>query len=89
MNHIDAHRMQGVGANNYEDASFIRIKDISVSYDLGRSLLRNTGINKFQIYLTGRNLFTITDWEGLDPELSGQRNIPLQKEFVFGLNFGF
>jgi len=89
MNHIDAHRMQGVGANNYEDASFIRIKDISLSYDLGRSLLRNTGINKFQIYLTGRNLFTITDWEGLDPELSGQRNIPLQKEFVFGLNFGF
>lgn len=89
MNHIDAHHMQGVGANNYEDASFIRIKDISLAYDLGRALLGNTGIDKLQIYFTGRNLLTFTSWEGLDPELSGQRNIPLQKEFVFGLNFGF
>jgi len=88
-NHIDAHRMQGVSANNYEDASFIRIKDISLSYDLGKSLLPNTGIDKLQIYLTGRNLITLTKWEGLDPELSGQRSTPLQKEFVLGLNLRF
>lgn len=88
-NHIDAHRMQGVSANNYEDASFIRIKDISLSYDLGKSLLPNTGIDKLQIYLTGRNLITLTKWEGLDPELSGQRTTPLQKEFVLGLNLRF
>lgn len=89
MNHIDAHRMQGVGANNYEDASFIRIKDITLSYDFEKLLLNKLGIDNLQIYFTGRNLFTITKWEGLDPELSSQRNIPLQKEYVFGLNLGF
>ncbi len=89
MNHIDAHRMGGVGANNYENASFIRIKDITVSYDLAKSLLKSAGIDRLQVYVTGRNLATFTNWEGLDPELDGQRSIPLQREFVFGVNLGF
>lgn len=89
MNHVDAHRMQGVSANNYENASFIRIKDITLSYSFEKSLLENIGIDNLQIYFTGRNMFTITNWEGLDPELDSQRNIPLQKEYVIGLNLGF
>lgn len=89
MNHIDAHRMQGVSANNYENASFIRIKDITLTYDFARGLLKNSGLDKLKVYFTGRNLFTFTNWEGLDPELDGQRSIPLQKEYVFGINLGF
>ncbi len=89
MNHIDAHRQNGQGANNYEDAGFIRIKDITLSYDLAKSLLSSVGFDRFQIYVTGRNLATFTKWEGLDPELDGQRSIPLQREFVFGVNLGF
>jgi TonB-linked SusC/RagA family outer membrane protein len=89
MNNDDAHRMQGVGANNYEKADFVRIKDITLSYDLAKDLLKNVGFDKLQIYFTGRNLITFTSWEGLDPELDGQRSIPLQKEYVFGLNLGF
>jgi TonB-linked SusC/RagA family outer membrane protein len=89
MNHIDAHRQGGVGANSYEDASFIRIKDITLTYDFAKGLLKGVGFDKLQVYATGRNLFTITKWEGLDPELDDQRSFPLQKEFVFGLNLGF
>lgn len=89
MNHIDAHRMQGVSANNYENASFIRIKDITLTYDLANRILKNAGFDKLQVYFTGRNLLTFTKWEGLDPELDGQRSVPLQKEYVFGLNLGF
>lgn len=89
MNNDDAHRMQGVGANNYEKADFVRIKDITLTYDLAKDLLKNVGFDKLQVYFTGRNLITFTSWEGLDPELDGQRSIPLQKEYVFGLNLGF
>ena len=88
-NHIDAHRQGGVGANSYENASFVRIKDISLSYDLSKNVLSTAGLDKLRVYVTGRNLLTFTKWGGLDPELDGQRSIPLQKEFVFGLNFGF
>ena len=73
----------------YESTDFVRIKDISLSYDLSNNLTKNWGLDQFRIYIAARNLFTFTKWEGLDPELSGQRDTPLQKEFVIGLNIGF
>ncbi|NJN27351.1 MAG: TonB-dependent receptor [Cyclobacteriaceae bacterium] len=80
---------QGSGnAIYYENASFIRIKDISLAYDLPDALLSKAKLNKLRLFVTGRNLFTITNFGGLDPELSGQRGIPLQKEYVVGLNIG-
>ncbi|MGV8093887.1 MAG: TonB-dependent receptor [Mangrovibacterium sp.] len=89
MNHKDAHRQSGVTAPPYENASFVRVKDITLSYDLSKTLLRNFGFNKFEIYATGRNLLTFTKYGGLDPELDGQEGVPLQKEYVFGINLGF
>ena len=89
MNHVDAHRMAGVEATIYESSDFTRIKDISLSYDLPSNLLTRIGFNKLKLYVTGRNLFTFTKWSGLDPELSSQEAIPLQKEYVFGLALGF
>jgi hypothetical protein len=50
------------------------------------------GLSNLRVYVSGRNLLTFTKWSGLDPELvdqSAQRNIPMQKELIFGLNFGF
>jgi TonB-linked SusC/RagA family outer membrane protein len=89
MNNENASKMQGKGAPNYENASFVRIKDITLAYDFAKGLAKTIGFDKLQVYFTGRNLVTITKWGGLDPELDGQRNIPLQKEYVFGLNIGF
>jgi TonB-linked SusC/RagA family outer membrane protein len=89
MNATDASRQEGYTANPYERADFIRIKDISLSYDFSKDLLSCFGLGKFQVYLTGRNLFTFTKYGGLDPELSGQRDIPMQKEYVFGINLEF
>lgn len=89
MNHNDAHLQNGVSAAPYEKAGFVRIKDISLSYDLAKDFLSRFGFEKLQVYVTGRNLATFTQFGGMDPELSGQRNIPLQKEYVFGLNIDF
>jgi TonB-linked SusC/RagA family outer membrane protein len=89
MNNINAQRMSGVEAGIYESADFLRIKDISLSYDLPSILLQRLGLNKLKLYMTGRNLLTLTRWRGIDPELSGTETIPLQREFVFGLNLGF
>jgi len=56
---------------------------------LSDKFLEKANLKKLRIYFTGRNLMTLTDWTGLDPELDGQRSIPLQKEYVIGLNIGF
>ncbi|MCJ7801783.1 MAG: TonB-dependent receptor [Candidatus Marinimicrobia bacterium] len=89
MNHDDARRMSGIIATYYEDASFVRIKDVSLSYNVPSNLTERFGIDRLRVYINGRNLFTFTDWGGLDPELPDQVTIPLQKEIVFGLQLGF
>ena len=89
VNHYDAEYQGGVPMRVYEKAGFVRIKDISLSYDLPASFITRAGIEQLRIYLTGRNLFTFTKFEGLDPELSGTLDIPLQKEYVVGLNISF
>ena len=73
----------------YENADFIRVKDITLSYDFSRSTLTRIGIDGIRLFVTGKNLITITDWGALDPELDNQRAIPLQKEYMFGLNVTF
>ncbi len=50
------------------DASFTRIKDITLSYNFPKTLMGKVGLNALQMYVSGRNLFTFTDWIGWDPE---------------------
>jgi len=72
----------------YQSVDYWRLKDITLSYDIGRHL-GDLGIDNLQVYLTGRNLLTITGYEGLDPELRSNRDIPLTISYVFGLNLSF
>jgi TonB-linked SusC/RagA family outer membrane protein len=74
-----------LGVNFYENASFLRLKDLSISYELPMKGLSRLNINSCKFYLTGRNLITISEFYALDPELTNQYGLPLQKEFVFGL----
>ncbi|HLP74635.1 MAG TPA: TonB-dependent receptor [Bacteroidales bacterium] len=92
MNKKMANQMAGHGATLYESTDFIRLKDISLAYELPKNAISRIGLSNVKVYFSGRNLLTLTEWSGLDPELvdqDAQRNIPMQKEFVFGLNFGF
>ena len=89
MNHVDANKMAGVTTSIYENASFVRVKDVTLSYNFPTTVINKFGGNNLKIYATGRNLFTFTKWRGLDPELNNQRSIPLQREFVLGLQIGF
>jgi TonB-linked SusC/RagA family outer membrane protein len=92
MNTQMANQMQGFTGILYESTDFVRLKDVSLSYDLPKSVLSKIGLSNMRLYVTGRNLYTLTKWSGLDPELvtqDAQRNIPMQKELVFGLSLGF
>lgn len=83
---------QGYAANIYENSNYIRIKDISLSYDLPTDLVNKVNIRRLRVYVTGRNLLTFTKWTGMDPALvdeDSQQQIPMQKEYVFGLNLSF
>ncbi len=76
------------------DASYVRLKDIRLSYNFPASLLEKTKIQNLVIYVAGRNLYTWTKWIGWDPESnqsprgSGDfnNNYPLARNFAIGLN---
>jgi TonB-linked SusC/RagA family outer membrane protein len=79
-----------------EDASYVKLRDISVSYTLDQPWLQHLGFDTAELTLSGRNLKTWTDYRGLDPEsnLTGQSlgrgidyfNNPRTRSFVFGVN---
>jgi len=61
-----------------EDGSFIRLRELTLNYNL-TSALKSKWINNAQISLSGRNLFTITDYTGMDPEAAASFNNPLRR----------
>jgi hypothetical protein len=51
----------------WESRSFIRLQDLSLSYNVGR-LIKKAGLQALNFYVSGKNLATWTDWDGWDPE---------------------
>jgi TonB-dependent starch-binding outer membrane protein SusC len=84
----------------YEDASFLRLRNISLAFDLAQ-FRKISGLSKCQIVLSGRNLWTKTKYTGFDPEVSSgttnssfdrgvdHNTIPNTKSLQIGLNLGF
>ncbi len=82
-----------------EDASYVRLKNVSLAYNFPESLFSNNIFRSARIYISGQNLLTITDYKGLDPEVAyrnGNTNIGLDygsypnvKSYTVGLNIGF
>jgi len=69
--------------NSYyiEDGSYFRLKSLVLGYTIKQNVLQKVGISSFRVYAQATNLFTITNYTGLDPELGGATS-------SFGLDFG-
>lgn len=84
----------------YEDATFARLRNLSVAVDLAHFIKVN-GIRKVQLVFTGRNIVTLTKYTGMDPEISSgslnsawdrgvdHNTVPNIKSYQFGINLGF
>lgn len=76
-----------------EDASFLRLKNLSISYNFPQALLKRTKIiDKLRIFTQGQNLFTFTKFQGMDPESASnmyQAQYPMSRQFSIGLEIGF
>jgi len=80
-----------------EDGSYLRFKNITLGYNLPKSLIKGAGLSKVRIYAQAQNWFTITDYNGNDPEVTsnGTANIgqgitfleaPTPKMLMFGID---
>lgn len=71
----------------YSDASFLRFKNISVSYSLPQKFIHKVGLKSAHIFAQGQNLFTLTKFKGGDPENQGILSLPPLRVISFGANF--
>ena len=76
------------GVNYYEDASYIRLQELTLSYNFPNTVISGWGLNSLRLYVNAKNLATWTEWKGLDPEFSSQLSQPLTRIFLFGINVG-
>lgn len=90
---------EGVGPAStrfIEDGSYIRLKNLTFGYTIPKSITSKWGISNLRFYVSGQNLFTITGYDGYDPEVSsrtGNYNLgydggsyPAIRSYTFGLN---
>ncbi|MBD1366596.1 SusC/RagA family TonB-linked outer membrane protein [Mucilaginibacter sp. ZT4R22] len=86
-------------ANVYK-ASYLKIKSVTLSYQLPKSILNKLKISKAYLYASATNLFTFTKYPGADPEVSNDPysliggysdsgGYPTVKQYSFGLRIGF
>ena len=72
-----------------EDASFLRIGQVTLGYTLPKALLQNVGIQKLRVYATVQNAYVFTGYSGTDPESGGDFNEPMPRTYLFGVNLSF
>lgn len=83
-----------------EDGSYLRIQNVTLGYNLPKTLLQKIGINTARVYVSGQNLKTFTKYSGYDPELGSFNNsaimmnidngrYPLPKTYMAGINIEF
>ncbi|MHA4894377.1 SusC/RagA family TonB-linked outer membrane protein [Pedobacter sp. PWIIR3] len=79
--------LSNIGNSNfaYTDASYARIKNVSLSYTLPGKVLKSLKIDRCRVFAQGQNIFTVTKYIGLDPENSTFNNLPPLRVITFGL----
>ncbi len=91
---------RSVTENFVEDASWIRLRNVSLSYSLPANILKRTFVQGATITFTGNNLLLFTDYSGYDPEsgsFSAASNLdafagftyPAQRSYLFSINLNF
>jgi len=83
-----------------EDGSFLRLNTLTLGYTMPKEVVSKIGIDRLRFYTTATNVFVLTNYSGLDPEVNTRRSTPLtpgidysgyprSRQFVFGLNLNF
>lgn len=83
-----------------EDGSYMRVKNVTLGYNFRSALMNKMRLNSLRVYASAQNLFTFTDYNGLDPEVNYRGNdaevlgtdfftFPQARAITFGVNLKF
>lgn len=85
-----------------QNAAYVKMRNLQIGYTIPSKLLANSGISRLRFYFSADNLFTITGFDGADPEAAydfnnqastelsrGGSYYPLTRNYSFGVNLSF
>lgn len=89
-----------VSSRFIEDGSYLRIKNVTLGYTFNKELMQRIHVSSLRLYISAQNLFTFTQYSGLDPEVNYGGNdtaqigtdfftFPQARAFTVGLNLKF
>lgn len=97
--YVSEHNMLWPSDFYLEDASYIKLKNVKLSYDVPSKFAKKIFLRSASLYVYGKNLLTLTDYTGYDPEFSDSSDplnmgidtnkYPRKRELGFGINIGF
>ncbi len=73
----------------FENASFLKIKEVTLAYTLPRNMINKIRMSNLRVYASLQNYFTFSNLDNYDPERGGAISNPLSKQMVFGINVEF
>lgn len=73
----------------YEKGSFVKVRDVTLAYNIPSKVLASLGLGRARIYATAKNFFTFSSIDNYDPERGGGISFPMTKQLVFGVNLDF
>ncbi|GAB2589763.1 TonB-dependent receptor [Spirosoma areae] len=83
-----------LGHGFYQSRDFIRIQDVNLTYQFPAALVKSLKLGNLSAYVSGKNLYTFTNWLGFDPEvgidpLNARGSFPLARSVTAGINLSF
>jgi TonB-linked SusC/RagA family outer membrane protein len=72
----------------YQSRSFVRLQDVSLAYNFSTSVLNKLRLASAQVYVSSKNPYVWTKWQGWDPEI-GVSDTPLMRNIIMGLRVSF
>ncbi|WP_051947322.1 TonB-dependent receptor [Muricauda sp. MAR_2010_75] len=101
--HLDSSLNPTQNSDRYvEKGDYFRLKNLQIGYSFPEAVISKLSLNKLRLYMTGQNLFTITDYSGYDPEVVGANgngdflnrgfdngNFPSLRTGILGIQIGF
>jgi TonB-linked SusC/RagA family outer membrane protein len=73
----------------YADINFIRLNNITLGYQLNSKMVKSLGISRLAFNVSAQNIFVLTKFPGLDPEITSEQSFPQQRVVTMGLNCTF
>jgi TonB-linked SusC/RagA family outer membrane protein len=86
---VYSHGTATTSDRGYGDASYIRLQNLSLGYQMPKNILDRLKVQNLRLYIQGENLFTISKYGGIDPETQSAVVLPLLRVLTTGLQVTF